>query len=434
MIERLFKLKHHKTDLRTELIAGLTTFMTMAYIIFVNPAILSDAGMDFGAVMTATILSAALATILMGLWANYPFALAPGMGLNAFFAYTVILGMNISWQAALAAVFLDGIIFILLTMTRIREDIVNAIPTNLKLAVSVGIGLFIAFIGLTSAGIVVASPATFVTLGDLTEPKTLLAVFGLALTGFLLARKVKGALFWGILGTSIAAFTVGLVEAPEKWISLPAAPLWFQMKFTGEGGLFEAGWEALLTVVFTFTFVDLFDTIGTLIGVSTKAKMLDKEGRLPRARQALMVDAIGTAAGAAMGTSTVTSYVESAAGVAEGGRTGLTAVVTGLLFLPFLFLSPVASLIPAQATAPALILVGLFMMEPVLKINFADYTEAIPAFLAIIIMPLTYSIAEGLVFGILSYTILKALSGRAREVSLVMWLLSGLFVIRFIYI
>lgn len=429
LLEKYFKLSENNTNVKTEVIAGVTTFMTMGYIIMVNPGILSATGMDFGALITATCLSTAIATILMALYANYPFALAPGMGLNAFFAFTVVLGMNISWEAALAAVFIDGVIFLLLTLTTAREAIFNAIPMNLKLATSVGIGLFIAFIGFTQAGIVVANEATFVALGNFHDPKVLLSVFGLIVAGLLLARGIKGALLISILVTSLAGMIFGIVPWPEGIVSPPPSlsPILFKMDFKTA---FNFG---LIPIIFTFTFVDIFDTMGTLVGVASKAKMLDKDGKLPRIRKALVVDAVGTIAGAALGTSTVTTYVESASGVAEGGRTGLTSLVTGVLFLLALFFSPIVAAIPGQATAPALILVGLFMMEPVLKINFSDYTEAIPAFLTIILMPLTYSIAEGLVMGVLSYVVIKLVSGRIRDISPAMFILAVFFVIRFMF-
>lgn len=429
LLEKYFKLSEHNTNVKTEVIAGITTFMTMGYIIMVNPGILSATGMDFGALITATCLSTAIATIFMAFYANYPFALAPGMGLNAFFAFTVVLGMGISWEAALAAVFIDGVIFLLLTLFTAREAIFNAIPMNLKLATSVGIGLFIAFIGFTQAGIVVASEATYVALGDFHDPKVLLSVFGLVVAGLLLARKVKGALLISILVTSLVGMISGIVPWPEGIVSPPPSlsPILFKMDFKTA---FNIG---LIPIIFTFTFVDLFDTMGTLVGVASKANMLDKEGRLPRINRALAVDAVGTMAGAALGTSTVTTYVESASGVAEGGKTGLTSLVTGVLFLLALFFSPIVAAIPGQATAPALILVGLFMMEPVLKIDLSDYTEAIPAFLTIILMPLTYSIAEGLVMGVLSYVVIKLVSGRYREVSPVMYILAVFFVIRFMF-
>jgi AGZA family xanthine/uracil permease-like MFS transporter len=433
MLERLFHLKENNTDVRTEIVAGITTFMTMAYIIIVNPLILSAAGMDRGAVMVATILSSAATTLFMGLYANYPFALAPGMGLNAFFVVAAEV-MGLGWQVALAAVFINGVIFFLLSVTRLREYIINSIPATIKLATSVGIGLFIALIGFELGGIVVdgADKGLLVSLGNFSDPSVLLAVAGLVITGFFVARKVKGALLYGILITTVIGIIAGLVDMPSAIISAPPslAPTVLEFDFSG---LFGAGLATIITVVFTLTFVDMFDTIGTLIGVATKSNMLDEEGKLPRGRQALVVDSVGTMFGAALGTSTVTTYVESSAGVAEGGRTGLTAVVTGLLFLVALFFSPIVNIIPSAATAPALIIVGLFMMSPVTKINFEDYTESIPAFLTIVMMPFTWSIAEGLVFGILAYVILKVLTGQINKVSGAMWVLAALFIARFFF-
>lgn len=424
--ERIFKLKEHKTDVRTEIIAGFTTFMTMAYILIVNPQILSNTGMDKGALFTATALSAAVATLVMAFHANYPFALAPGMGLNAFFAFTVVLGMKYSWEVALAAILIEGIIFIILSVTRVREAIVNAIPLSIKHAVSVGIGLFIAFIGARSAGLVVNSEATGVTLGNLKSPEVILAIIGLIITGYLLAKGVKGALLIGILITTVLGIPLKVTPMPSSIISAPPSlsPILFKFDFskvfTGE----------FLVVMFTFLFVDMFDTIGTLVGVASKADMLDKDGKLPRARQALLADAIGTTFGAIVGTSTVTTYVESAAGVAEGGRTGLTALTVAVLMLLSLLFAPILTIVPAAATAPALIIIGLFMLSPIFKINFEDYTEAIPAFLTIIMMPFTYSIAEGLVFGIVSYVVLKLISGKTKDISVTMYILAILFILK----
>lgn len=428
-LERMYKLKEHNTTVRTEIIAGITTFMTMAYIIIVNPLTLQDAGMDFGAVLTATCLAAGLTTILMAFYANYPFALAPGMGLNAFFAYSVVVGMGYSWELALTAVFVEGIIFIIMSFFKVREAIIDAIPINLKYAVSVGIGLFIAFIGFSNAGIVEAGGA-IVQLGDMSSPTAILAVIGLIITGVLLHKRVKGALFFGILITTVIGILMGVADLPTNIVQAPLS-----MKPTFLAAL-KTDWATIfsldfLIIVFTFLFVDVFDTVGTVIGVASKADMLDEKGTLPRASQVLLTDAVGTTMGALFGTSTVTTYVESASGVAEGGRTGLTALTTGVLFLLALFLSPVFLIIPSAATAPALILVGLFMMEPIFKIDLSDYTEAIPAFLTILMMPIAYSIAEGIVFGMISYTLLKLLTGRAREVSIVMYLLALIFILRF---
>lgn len=432
MLEKLFKLKENRTDVKTEILAGITTFMTMAYIIIVNPDILSVAGLDKGAVLVATVLSAGLSSILMGLYANYPFALASGMGLNAFFAFTV--APAVGWKGALAVVMTSGILFLILTLTNIREAIVNGIPQSLKMAVTTGIGLFIAFLGFQNAGIIsYDGGANAFVLGNLGEPTTLLALFGLAFTSILVVRKVKGSLLWGILGTTIVGMLTGIVAPPTGISSFIAAPPSLAptaFKFVdGFKDMYTAVGLGFIPLVLSFGFVDLFDSIGTFVGVASKANMLDENGNLPRANKALMADAIGTMAGAALGTSTVTTYVESAAGVAEGGRTGLTAVVTGLLFIAALFLSPLAFMIPGAATAPILIIVGVFMMEPVTKINFADYLEAIPAFLTIAMMPFTFSIADGIVWGMLAYTALRLFSGRHKEVSLTMYLTSALFII-----
>lgn len=422
-LDRRFGISERKSSVRTEVIAGITTFMTMAYIIFVNPAILSEAGMDFGAVMTATCLASAAGTLIMGLYANYPFALAPGMGLNAFFAFTVVIGMKISWQTALAAVLLDGILFILLTASRVREAIINAVPYNLKLAVSAGIGLFIALIGLVGAGIVVDNPATLVSLGDLTKPAPILSLCGLLLMAVLHAYKVKGALLWGILAVTLAAIPLGVASPPQGIVSTPPSlsPILFKFDLKGLMNM------AMVGVVITFLFVDLFDTLGTLIGVSARAGFLDKDGNLPRASKALMADAVATVVGACLGTSTVTTYVESASGVEEGGRTGLVSCVVAVLFLGALFFSPIARIVPAAATSPALIMVGVFMMQALKGLNFDDITEMVPAAIAIFTMPFTYSIAEGIAWGIISYTLIKLLTGRGRQVSLTMSILTALF-------
>lgn len=429
-MENFFRLKEHNTDIKTEILAGITTFMTMAYILAVNPLILSETGMDKGGVFTATALSAVIATLIMAVYAKYPFALAPGMGLNAFFAYAVVLDMGYSWQFALTAVFIEGIIFILLSFVKAREAIFNAIPINLKKAVSVGIGLFIAFIGLSSAGVVVPGDGVPLSLGVIKESEALLALIGLIIMGVLLAKNIKGALLIGIIATTIIGIPMGVTILPEggKIISLPPSL---------SNVAFQFEWENIFTkdmilIVFTFLFVDIFDTIGTLTGVASKADMLDEEGKLPRVNKALFADAIGTVAGSCLGTSTVTTFVESASGVAEGGRTGLTALSTAGMFALSLLFAPLFTMVPASATGPALILVGLFMMSPIKEIDLDDFTEAIPAFLTIIMMPLAYSIAEGIVFGMLSYVILKLLTGKGKKVSPVMYFLSLLFIIRFI--
>ncbi len=403
--------------------------MTMVYILAVNPSILSAAGMDKDAVFTATALSAIIATLVMALYAKLPFALAPGMGLNAFFAFTVVLGMGYSWEFALTAVFLEGIIFILLTAFNIRELIVKSIPLNLKHAVSVGIGLFIAFIGLKGTGLIVDNPATLVSLGSMKNPEVLVGMAGVLIIGVLLTKKVKGAILIGILVSTIIGLIVGVTVIPENFtfVSLPPSlePIFFKFDFSQVLSL------DMLIVLFTFLFVDMFDTVGTLVGVSSKAGMLDKDGNVPRVKQALFADAIGTFVGAILGTSTVTTYVESAAGVAEGGKTGMTALTVAGMFVLALFFAPVFMIIPAAATAPALIIVGLFMISPIMKIDLDDFTEAIPAFFTIIMMPLTYSIAEGIVFGMLSYVLLKLLTGKYKEIKPIMLIIAILFVIKF---
>ena len=428
MLEKFFKLKENKTTVKTEILAGITTFMTMAYILAVNPDILSATGMDKNALFTATALSAFIATMVMALVAKLPFALAPGMGLNAFFAFTVVLGMGYSWQFALTAVFLEGIIFLVLTAFNIRELIVNAIPLSLKHAVSAGIGLFIAFIGLQNAGIIVNNDAVLVGLGNIGSPAVLIALGGLVLTAVLLALKVRGALLIGIFAATIAGLPFGVTHMPEgSLVDAPPslAPIFWKFDFS------KVFTFDMLIVLFTFLFVDMFDTVGTLVGVSSKAGMLDKDGKVPRVKQALFADSIGTFFGAILGTSTVTTYVESASGVAEGGKTGLTSLATAVLFFLALFFAPVFTMVPAAATAPALILVGFFMMSPILKIDFENYTESIPAFITIIMMPLTYSIAEGIVFGMLSYVLLKVLTGKTKDISIVMVVLAVLFILKF---
>ena len=427
-------LKENNTDVRTEVLAGVTTFMTMAYILAVNPLILSDAGMDAGGVFTATALAAAIGTLVMALYAKYPFGLAPGMGLNAFFAYTVVLGdMQKSWQFALTAILIEGILFIILSFFSVREGIFDSIPLNLKNAVSVGIGLFIAFLGLDGAGIIQAGEGTLLGLGDLTSGAPLVAIIGILVTGFLFSKNVKGALLIGILVSTLVGIPLGVTQLPagvNKIMSLPPSVRDVAFQFVGFDEIFS--WEMLI-VVFTFLFVDIFVPVGMLAGVASKADMLDEDGKLPRVGKALTADAIGTIAGACLGTSTVTTFVESASGVAAGGRTGLTALSTAGMFLLALFFAPLFTLIPAAATAPALVIVGLFMMSPIKQIDFEDYTESIPAFLTIIMMPFSGSIAEGIVFGMISYVVLKAVTGRFKEVSWTMTIISILFVIRIIF-
>lgn len=428
LLEKLFKLSENKTDVKTEVIAGITTFMTMAYILVINPSILGDAGMDKGAVFVATAVSAAVATLVMAFFANYPFVLAPGMGLNAFFAYTVVKTMGYSWQFALTAVFIEGLIFILLTFLNVREKIIDCIPETLKNAVTAGIGMYIAFIGMANVGIVKQGGA-ILQIGNLRDPLVVLTIAGLIVTGVLLVRNVKGALLVGMLITSVAGMVLGLVDLPKGIVSVPPslAPIFGAFLQPDKAQIFSF---QMLVIVFTFLFVDLFDTIGCLVGLSAKAGMLDENGKLPRAKQALFADAIGTTFGAILGTSTVTTYIESAAGVAEGGRTGLTALVSGMLFLVSIFFAPLFTAIPAQATAPILILVGVMMATAMLKIDFNDMTEAIPAFLTIVMMPLAYSIAEGLVFGIVSYAGIKLFSGKGKTVTTALYVLAVLFIVK----
>ncbi len=432
-MEKYFKLKENKTDVKTEILAGITTFMTMVYILAVNPGMLSETGMDFGGVFTATALSAGVATLIMALYAKYPFALAPGMGLNAFFTYSVCIGMKQSWQFALTAVLVEGIIFILLSLLKVREAIFDLIPLSLKKAVSAGIGLFIALVGLKNAGIIVANEGTTIGLGDLTANASIVALLGLIVIAILYARNVKGALLIGIIIATIIGIPLGVTTLPEgfKIFSLPPSLKDVAFKFVPFSDIMT---KDFWIIVVTFLFVDIFDTVGTLAGVASKSGMLDKEGKLPRVSRALTADAVGTIFGACMGTSTVTTFVESSAGVAAGGRTGLTSVTTGIMFILALFIAPLFAIIPAAATAPVLVVVGVFMMSAVMEINWHDLTEAVPAFLTIAMMPFAYSIAEGIVFGIVSYTLIKTFTGKAKDVSALMWVLSVLFVLREIFL
>lgn len=433
-MEKFFNLKAHNTDVKTEVLAGITTFMTMAYILVVNPLMLSDAGMDFGGVFTATALAAGIATLIMALYAKYPFALAPGMGLNAYFAYTVVIEMGMSWQFALTAVLIEGILFILLSAVSGREAIFDAIPKNLKAAVSVGIGLFIAFIGLEGSGIVTQGSGTIVALGNLKESSAIVAIIGIIITGVLVARNVKGGLLIGIILTTLVGIPFGVTTLPENFTSIMSFPPSLKdvaFKFVPLSEIFSF---EMVIAVFTFLFVDIFDTVGTLAGVASKADMLDEDGKLPRVGNALMADAVGTVAGAALGTSTVTTYVESASGVAEGGRTGLTSLTTAAMFFIALFFAPLFTLVPSAATAPALVIVGLFMMSSITQLDFSDYTESIPAFLTIVMMPFAYSIAEGIVFGMVSYVFIKVLTKKAKDVSIIMYLLALLFIIRVVFL
>ena len=456
-LDKLFHLKENHTDVKTEVMAGITTFMTMAYILAVNPNILSASGMDRGSVFIATALSAFIASCLMALLSNYPFVLAPGMGLNAYFTYTVVLGMGYSWQQALAAVFAEGIIFILLSLTNVREAIFNSIPMNLKHAVSVGIGLFIAFIGLQNAKIVVGNDSTLVSIFSFKSSvaegtfssqgiTVLLALIGILVTAILLAKDVKGSILWGILITWVLGIICQLTHLyvpnadlgyysllPDfsSGISVPSmAPTFMKMDFSIVFSL------DFVVIMFAFLFVDMFDTLGTLIGVASKADMLDKDGKLPNIKGALLSDAVGTTVGAMCGTSTVTTFVESASGVAEGGRTGLTSIVAGILFALSLLLSPIFLAIPSFATAPALIVVGYLMLTSVTKIDFSDMTEAIPCFIAIIAMPFMYSISEGISMGVISYVVINLITGKAKEkkISALMYVLAVLFVLKYIFI
>jgi len=423
-LARFFKFNERGTTLGTEINAGITTFMTMAYILAVNPQILADAGMDAGAVFTATALSSFIAILIMALYANLPFALAPGMGLNAFFAYTVVLKMGYPWQFALAAVLVEGIIFIILSFFNVREAIIDSIPMDIKRAISVGIGLFIAFIGLINAGIIVQGDGVLIGLGDLGTNTAIVALLGILITAVLLSYKVKGAILIGILASTLIGFPLG-VTVWNGIFSMPPSltPTFMQFDFSQFFSI------EFLVVVFTFLMIDMFDTVGTLVGVSTKAGMLDEEGRVPKAKQALLADAIGTTVGAILGTSTVTTYVESASGVNEGGRTGMTALTTGILFLLALFFAPLFLMIPGAATAPALIVVGAMMMSPVLEIDFNDMSNAIPSFLTIIMMPLAYSISEGIAFGMISFVLIKLLSGRAKEIPALSYVVAIIFIL-----
>ncbi|GAB6086389.1 NCS2 family permease [Alkaliphilus crotonatoxidans] len=434
-LDSYFKLSENKTDVKTEIIAGITTFITMAYILFVHPEMLALTGMDFNAVFMATCISAAIGTLVMGLYANLPFAQAPGMGLNAFFTFGVVIGMGYSWEQALAAIFISGILFIILTVTGAREAIVEAIPNSLKHAIGGGIGLFIALIGFKNAGIVVSSEATLVELARFQEPAVILAVIGLILTGILMAKGVKGAMLIGIIVTTIIGIPMGVTNTQLSKFSLDITPTLFKMDFPGLLKIGEAGVVGALasvaTVVISFSLVDMFDTIGTLIGTGQKAGMLDEKGKLPNMDKALLADAIATTAGAMLGTSTVTTFVESAAGVSEGGKTGLTSVTTGILFILAIFAAPLALVVPSAATAPALIIVGVLMMGAVTKINFDDFTEAMPAFFTIAMMPFTYSIANGIAFGIIFYCLTKTFTGKLKEVHPTLFILSILFVLRF---
>ncbi|WP_334314712.1 NCS2 family permease [Taurinivorans muris] len=430
-INAYFKIKEKGSTIRTEVLAGITTFMTMAYILAVNPSILSAAGMDASSVFAATALSSAIATAIMALYANLPVGLAPGMGLNAFFAFSVCLGMGYSWQFALTAVFLEGLIFILLTITNLREAILNCIPFDLKKAISAGIGLFIAFIGLQGSGIVIDNPATLVSMGNITSPNAIVTIIGLFAVSVMLIYKICGALLYGILFATVIGAFLGVTKldtlSASSFLTLPSfAPTFWQFDFS------QVFTTDMLFVLTTFLFVDLFDTVGTLVGVATKGNLLDKDGRLPEAKQAFLADAMGTCIGAVLGTSAVTSYVESASGVAAGGRTGLTALVIAVFFFISLLLAPIFLLIPSAATAPALIVVGLFMISPIKEIDFDNFSVSIPVFITIIGMPLTYSIAHGIAWGVISYVIINISMGKFKEIHPLTYILALLFIAKFI--
>ncbi len=429
MLQKLFGFQKETMTIKKEVMGGITTFLTMAYILAVNPDILSATGMDKGAIFTASVVSAIVATLVMAIYAKLPFSLAPGMGLNAFFAYTIVLTMGYSWQFALTAVFIEGLIFILLTLSGLRQRIVDSMPLILRQSISPGIGLFIAFIGLKNAGIVASSPSTFVTLGDLHSPAVLLAMIGILLSAVLLIRNVTGALLIGILTTTVVGIPLGVTHFSSVFSAPPSmAPIFCQFE-----------WSSILTLdmlvcVLTFLFIDMFDTIGTLIGVSSRAGMVDEQGNIPRLRKAFMADAIGTTLGAVLGTSTVTTYVESASGVNVGGRSGLTAFTSALCFAVALFLAPLFLAIPSEATAPALVLVGVMMMSDIRKIDFQDFLNGIPCFICIAFMPLTYSISDGILMGLISYVFLYLLSGHWRDVNVGTYILAVLFVLKYAFL
>ncbi|MFA5676783.1 MAG: NCS2 family permease [Pseudomonas sp.] len=425
MLEKLFQLKVHDTNVRTEVLAGVTTFLTMAYIIFVNPMMMADAGIDPGAAFVATCLAAALGSLIMGVWANYPIALAPGMGLNAFFSYTVVGSMGYSWQVALGAVFISGFLFFLLSIFKVREWVINSIPMPLRSAIAAGIGLFLALVALKSAGIVVDNPATLVGAGDLTQPGPLLAALGFFLIVALTCRRVTGAVMIGILVITGISLVLGLSQTDGIMSAPPSlAPTFLELDIRGALDI------GLVSVIFAFLFVDLFDTSGTLIGVAQKADLVDKDGKLPRLGRALMADSTATMFGSLLGTSTTTSYVESAAGTSVGGRTGLTACVVAVLFLLSLFLSPLAGTVPAFATAPALFFVAVLMTSGLVQVNWEDLTEAAPVVVTALLMPLTFSIANGIALGFISWTAIKLLSGRWRDLNPSLYLLSALFIVK----
>ena len=426
MLQKLFGFNSHSMQVRTEILAGITTFLTMSYILAVNPSILGVTGMDKGAVFTATATASLIATLIMAVWAKLPFALAPGMGLNAFFAFTVCLGMGNTWEFALTAVLIEGILFILLTLSNLREAILNAIPDSLKNAIGAGIGLFIAFIGLQNAGVITKNDATLVTLGNITSGSPLLALIGLAITSVLLIKKVKGSMLWGILLTMLIGIPMGITEF-NGIVSIPPSlePVFFKFDFS------TVLTTQMAFTVFTLLFIDMFDTIGTLVGVSNKAGML-VNGKVPRAKQAFMADAIGTTVGAMLGTNTVSTFVESASGIAQGGRSGITSFVTAICFGIALLFAPLFLSIPSAATCPILVLVGLFMMSPIKDIDLDDFTESVPAFICIIMIPMAYSISDGIVLGLISYVLTNLLSGKFKKISLTMYILAALFTLKYL--
>ena len=426
MLQKIFGFNPKSMQLKTEILAGLTTFLTMSYILAVNPSILSVTGMDKGAVFTATAVASFIATLIMSTWAKLPFALAPGMGLNAFFAFTICLGMGNTWEFALTAVLIEGILFILLTLSNLREAMLNAIPNSLKSAIGAGIGLFIAFIGLQNAGVITNNDATLVTLGNITSGSPLLALIGLAITSVLLIKKIKGSMLWGILATMLIGIPMGITEY-NGIISAPPslAPVCFKFDFS------EVFTSKMAFTVFTLLFIDMFDTIGTLVGVSNKAGMMEN-GKIPHVKEAFMADAIGTTVGAMLGTNTVSTYVESASGIAQGGRSGITSFVTALCFAVELLFAPLFLSIPSAATCPILILVGLFMMSPIKEIDLDDYTESVPAFICIIMIPMAYSISDGIVLGLISYVLTNLLCGKFKKISITMYILAALFTLKYL--
>jgi len=428
LIERYFRLAENQTTVKQEMLGGLTTFLTMAYIVVVNPQILAQAGMPVEGVVFATCLSAAVATLVMGLYANYPIALAPGMSLNAYFTYSVCLNMHVPWRTALGVVFLSGVLFLVLTVTRVREQIVNGMPDCLKHSTATGIGFFIAFVGLRNAKLVVANAATFVGLGSFADKEVQTACFGIVLTLFLMARKVNGAILIGIVGTTLLGMLRGITQGPAAIFSMPhPSSTFLQLDLRGAVHL------GLLEILFAFLFVDLFDNVGTLVGVCEQGGFI-KDGKIPRVGRALVADATGTIFGAVAGTSTVTSYIESVAGIAAGARTGLSNIVVASLFLGAMFCSPLAAAIPGYATAPALILVGALMTQSIAHIAWADFSEAVPAFITMLATPLTFSIATGLSLGLIAYTVVKIAAGKVREINLLIWILTALFILRYVYL